>query len=131
MIDTVVLILGSDIFSITNPDAFIPSAYWALPNAARAQPGTQSKQNPSKKELLAGIYKPRLTLARRINLNGRSEVMLKIELSLPKLFYGNNFDELRLKDFKPLVQKLVTMLESMGVRVAAADLAQADILAVH
>ncbi len=131
MIDTVVLTLGSDIFSITDLDAFTPSAHWALPNAARVQPGTQSKQNPTKKELLAGIYKPRLTLARRINLHGRSEIMLKIELSLPKLFFGNNFDELRLKDFKPLMQKLVTALESMGVRVTAADLAQADVLAVH
>lgn len=39
----------------------------------------QSKQNPTKKELRSGIYKPRLTIGHRINAHG-SQVMLKIEL---------------------------------------------------
>ncbi len=62
MIDTIVLTLSNDMFRINNPDKFTPSARWALANDLRAVPGFRSKQNPTKKELKAGIYKPRLTL---------------------------------------------------------------------
>jgi hypothetical protein len=57
--------------------------------------------------------------------------MLRIELSLPKLLYGNNFDELQYKDFKPLMHKLATTLESLGVIVCTDTLAQAPICAIH
>jgi hypothetical protein len=40
-----------------------------------------------------------------MGINGRAQNTLKIEL--PKLLFGNNFDELQYKDFAPLVQKLI------------------------
>lgn len=129
MIDTIVITLAKDMFEITDPEKFTPSAAWA--NSNRSQRGMLSKQNPTKRELLKGIYKPRLTLAHRINKDGRREIMLKIELSLPKLMFGNNFAELRFKDFAPLTHKLVTALADMGIDTTAQALAQAPISAIH
>lgn len=92
MIDTVVLLLSPSTYTITDPDKFLPSARWITNTSFSAVHGMQSKQNPTKKELATGIYKPRLTLFYSFP---HKKVMLKIELSLPKLFYGNNFEELK------------------------------------
>lgn len=130
MIDTIALTLTSNLFKITQPEKFKPSAAWILADQSRAS-STQSKQNPSKKELTQGVYKPRLTLSKRISHTGGREIMLKIELSLPKLMFGNNFDELRLKDFMPIVSELVDVLSAMGVIVDPLVLAQAPVAAIH
>lgn len=103
MIDTIVLRLRNDMFRISDPCKFEPSAQWAN-HTGQPSRGMLSKQNPTKKELLAGIYKPRLTLYPHIALDGNRETILKIELSLPKLLFGNNFDELMLKDFQAITK---------------------------
>lgn len=131
MIDTVVLLLPQDMFQITDPDKFVPSARWLTNSGSRAAHGMQSKQNPTKREMRQGIYKPRLTLMHRANLNGLREIVLKIELSLPKLFYGNNFEELKGKDLPALLQKLSSTLAQMGVIVDTFFLAAAPVSAVH
>ena len=114
MIDTVVLILSEDMYQISEPDKFTPSAKWVY-SSSKDLRGIQSKQNPTKKELLNGIYKPKLTLSSRVNIFGSYEISLKVELSLSKLFFGNNFNELRLKDFKQILTKLSDILKEMGV----------------
>lgn len=129
MIDTVVLFLHQDSFQITDPDKFLPSARWITQSSIRTVHGIQSKQNPTKKELLAGIYKPRLTLFYRPH--GEKQVILKIELSLPKLFFGNNFQELKQKDLQPLLVKLSSTLNQMGVIVNPLALARASVSAIH
>lgn len=141
MIDTVVLLLSQDLFQIIDPDKFAPSARWITNNRSSVVYGIQSKQNPTKKELLAGIYKPRLTLFKRANLSGVAlaktdprnpkEVVLRVELSLPKLFYGNNFEELKGKDMQPLLVKLSSTLNQMGVIVDPPFLATAPVSAIH
>lgn len=131
MIDTIVLILHENMYRITAPDKFVPSARWAAAQNSHRTFGLQSKQNPTTKELLQGIYKPRLTLSYRINAQDRREILLKVELSLPKLFFGNNFAELQYKDFAPLTKKLVEVLQQMGVITTADMLARAPISAVH
>ena len=123
------LILSQDSFQITDPDKFVPSARWITKSRPSAVHGIQSKQNPTKKELLAGIYKPRITLFYRPQ--GEKQVMLKVELSLPKLFFGNNFQELKQKDLRPLLQKLSSTLDQMGVIVDPSLLAAAPISAIH
>jgi hypothetical protein len=128
MIDTIVITLTQDMFEISDPEAFTPSAAWALSN--KSQRGMLSKQNPTKKELLKGIYKPRLTLAHRIN-SGSREIALKIELSLPKLLFGNNFTELRFKDFTAVAEKLVTTLKSMGIITTIQSITHAPVSAIH
>ena len=51
MIDTVVLLLPSDSFTISNPDKFVPTARWITNKSFSAVHGMQSKQDPTKKEL--------------------------------------------------------------------------------
>ena len=50
---------------------------------------------------------------------------------MPKLFYGNNFEELKGKDLQPLLSKLSSSLDQMGVIVAPSHLARAPISAIH
>ncbi len=88
-------------------------------------------QNPTKAELRNGIYKPRLTLTKRFNTSGRSELTLSVELSLPKLLYGNNFDEVNDDDFPIVIDKLSNVLKTMGVRVFKEILTSAPVSAVH
>ena len=129
MIDTIVLILGPGMFAVTQPDMFTSSARWV--NAVHAPFGIASKQNPTARELCAGLYKPRLTLTRRLDAQGVSAVSLKIELSLPKLLFGENFSELGTRDFQKVVQKLTEALGNMGVIVTPEVLDQATVAAVH
>ena len=150
MIDTIVLTLSQDTFQINDSDRFTPSYFAKATKDGSARinfsavHGMRSKQGPTKKELLDGIYKPRLTLTHRTslrlsrpwawqarpgaaNIRNGVELILKIELSLPKLFYGNNFQELKGKDLLHLLQKLSSILNQMGVIVALEKLAKAPL----
>jgi len=130
MIDTIILTLVEGSFEITNPDAFTPSAQWAMDGEYKLR-GILSKQNPTKQELASGIYKPRLTLFQRaITLSG-IKTLLKIELSLPKIYFGNNFEELTEKQFPDLVQKLCTVLHTMGIATDVTTLAHAPVSVIH
>ena len=135
MIDTIALSLTPEMYQISEPSKFKPSAHWILASQnkeSRLQYSSiTSKQNTTKKELLNGIYKPHLTLAYNRNIQGAVEPLLKVELSLPKLLYGNNFNELQYKDFKAMTSKLATTLATMGIIVKAEDLADAPVLAIH
>jgi len=129
MIDTIVLFLSQDAFQISDPSKFVPNARPIINASISAVHAIQSKQNPTKKELRAGIYKPRLTL--RTSPRNPREIELKIELSLPKLFYGNNFEELKGKALQPLLSKLSSTLGQMGVIVDPLELAKAPLSAIH
>lgn len=131
MIDTIIITLSHNAYHISDPERFMPSASWALHHTKKYHYGMQSKQNPSTKELVKGVYKPRLTLAYRRGITTGKELLLKIELSLPKLMYGNNFNELQYKDFNQVTEKLVAVLATMGVIVTAHALAQAPVMAIH
>ena len=130
MIDTIVLTLSSDMFHITKPEAFSPSASWIFLTGEISY-GIKSKQNPTKRELHRGIYKPRLTLSTRMGANKKQNAILKIELSLPKLLFGNNFHELQYRDFRPCLKKLMGALESMGVAINQSALENAPVSAIH
>jgi hypothetical protein len=54
MIDTVVLTLTKDLYHISEPDKFKPSAQW-VDNPTSKIREMQSKQGPTKKELLAEV----------------------------------------------------------------------------
>ncbi len=140
MIDTIVLLLTQDLFEITNPDLFTPSARWVyfakaskteINDKTYALRGISSKQNPTKKELATGYYKPRLSLLRRPSPLSTPKTLLKIELSLPKLLFGNNFEELTQKQFPDLVQKLCTTLHTMGVATDIENLINAPVSGIH
>ncbi|HEX4068537.1 MAG TPA: hypothetical protein VHX42_00405 [Candidatus Babeliales bacterium] len=129
MIDTIILTLTDDSFEIIDPDLFTPSACWITNNHTLR--GIISKQNPTKKELAAGCYKPRLSLFRQPSAFSTPKTLLKIELSLPKLLFGNNFQELTQKQFPDLIQKLCTVLHAMGIATDHETLAHAPISTIH
>ena len=133
MIDTIILTLTQGTFEIINPDGFIPSAHWAISENTYATRGIISKQNPTKKGLASGVYKPRLTLFKQSYSSASisAKTVLKIELSLPKLLFGNNFEELTQKQFPELVEKLSTVLHSMGIATTINALTNAAVSGIH
>ncbi len=78
-----------------------------------------------------GYYKPRLTLLRSVRPLQGCKTLLRIEVSLPKLLFGNNFEELTRKDFAAVINKLTNVLQSMGVETTKEQLAQADVSSIH
>jgi len=139
MIDTIILLLAESSFKITNPNLFTPSAHWVFSKTYILH-GMISKQNPTKKELALGIYKPRLTLFssfakasfdKQQQSSSTPKKFLKIELSLPKLIFGNNFEELTQKQFPDLVQKLQFILQNMGIAIDIKTLVHASVCSIH
>ena len=124
MIDSIVLLLASNMYRISDPDKFTPSARW-INNPVLITSGIRSKQNTTKKELRNGFYKPYLTLSNHVSHNGLRDIILKVELSLPKFFFGDNFQELQHKDFNALNRLLTERLSTMGIIVEEATLAHA------
>ncbi len=105
MIDTIVLMLTNDKYQIIN--------------------------NNFKSKSPKGIYKPHIYFFRKNSFNQKTEQILKIELSLPKLFFGNNFNELQYKDFLSLNKKLVAVLQKMGIQTTESSIANAQVIAIH
>ncbi len=126
MIDTIKLLIPPQNFQIINPCAFTPSTDLVYQNQA-----IKAVQNPTAKERKSGIYKPCLTLARRKDLQGVSQIMLTIEFCAPKLLFGENFTELQQKDLDAVVAKLQLVLHDMGVQISCNDIKNAAILTVH
>ncbi|MCR4330217.1 MAG: hypothetical protein NUV65_06770 [Candidatus Roizmanbacteria bacterium] len=125
MLDTIKLTLDKNMFHIADMKLFQKEKM----NAARGF--FTLVQNPTRTELENGIYKPRLTLSKRFNISGRFEPTLSIELSLPKLLFGNNFDELVETDFPKIVEKLRLRLKSMGVLVFTQTLVNSPVSSIH
>ena len=133
MIDTVVLTLMLDKFNITDHSRFSPSTLGLFnPPFYRlgGRGNFQCYQNPTATELKEGNYKPRLTVIKRM-VQGGFGIALRIEFSVPKLIYGNNFDEVTVADFPQVVKTLHAKLTEMSVAVDIRDLVTAPVSAVH
>lgn len=132
MIDTVVILIRESRFKIFKPELFFPSADKLLnPSYYMGGSYARATQNPSKHELKKGKYKPRLTLTKRYKGIQQYEVTLKVEYSVPKLFFGNNFDELSQHDIPDATEKLRSVLNQMGVYTTINDIENARIGAIH
>lgn len=132
MLDTIALSLKTSEFKIMNHDAFTPSSKGVLeqPYYPVRRGGFTCKNNPTKKNIERYGYMPRLTLSKRPAVAGFS-VLLRVEASLPKLKYGNNFDELTDADFERICELLVLQLKRMGVHTTVKLLQNAEVSAVH
>ncbi len=125
MIDTVVLIAQPTNFRIFAGNKFTP------PYDPRSTGRfLRHVQNPTKEDFLNGIYRPRLTLNRRPTASGFA-LTLKIECSLPKLLFGNNFDELMVQDLPLVIKTLGTRLREMGVWMTKEELLSCHVTAIH
>jgi hypothetical protein len=129
MIDTIAIILDQSKFAIFDPEKFHPSAREIMTRKVEMRKATQ---NPTKKQLKAGNYLPRLTLFKRPSRNGRyPEVTLKIEFSIPKMIFSNNFDELEESDFEQVVVILKEKLAQMGIQAYSLGIENALVSLVH
>ena len=135
MIDTIVLTVKSGMFTILNHDKFSPSTIGFYDPSGYYDLGSRGNfkcvQNPTKNELKLGIYKPRLTVYKRLNEQRNFEIVLKIEFSIPKLIFENNFNEVCEKDFYNIINKLKNTLRNMGVFIFEKNLIDASVSAVH
>jgi hypothetical protein len=129
MIDTIRLILDDGTFHINEPDRFQPNAKTILDLKERFYGGGLRKAvlNPSKREKKETGYAPRLTLQHR----PPNIVELVIEFSIPKLLYGNNFDEVTESDFSKVIEVLQDKLTAWGILVFAEILRKAPVGSVH
>lgn len=134
MIDTIVLSLPKEKFKILDYNAFSPSAsgLFDFPYMSMGSKGfVKCVQNPPKNEMkVRGIYKPRLTLIKAVRKGG-SCIELKIEFSIPKLIFGNNFEELSDANFNRVVELLQKALLEMQVATNIEDLKIASVSAIH
>lgn len=128
MIDTVALTLPMSSFAVLENNRFTPSTEGLLSKKLNfgGRPYLIFVQNPSKEDLAKGIYRPRLTITVRPKSNG-IEATLKIEFSVPKLLYGNNFVEVSDDDFPQIVATLVACLKEMGVMVYSHKVVSAEV----
>ncbi len=134
MIDTIVLTFPINWFSIWDYGKFSPYTNSKLFSEEISHlKHRQNKkwiQNPTKQELRSRIYKPRITLIAVMGLFGPI-IKLRIELSLPKLLYKNNFDELTDADYPKIFQLLKDTLDNMGIRLFDHHLDNAPVTAIH
>ncbi len=133
MLDTIVLTLDHTQFEVLDMDKFSPSARGMFHPPFYTLGGRSNfscYQNPTKSEFESGIYKPRLTLTKRM-VRGGFSITLRVEFSAPKLLLGNNFDELEQHDFGRVLHLLHDKLREMGVRVIIEVLKYAKVSAIH
>ncbi len=136
MIDTITLVLKETQFEITNHNLFSPSTIGLYGSAngyykLGARSNMVCKQNPTTAELRNGIYKPRLSITKRMSADKKFEILLKIEVSIPKLYFGNNLDELTNESFYEAIAVLKNTLDNMGVNIEYFDLIKANVSGVH
>ena len=88
--------------------------------------------NPTKKDKEAYGYCPRVTLFKALRKGG-FQIFLHVEFSVPKLLYGNNFDEVCESDFGEICWKLSQALEVRGVKLIGGrkTIAQAGVSVIH
>ncbi len=132
MLDTVVLSLPPHDFTILDHDAFTPSSRGLLvqPYYPLRRGGMACINNPDKSATERYGYMPRLTLSKRPATAG-FRVALRIDASLPKLKFGNNFDELTDADLPFLCERLAQQMRAMGVRVTPEAIRRAEVSAIH
>jgi len=133
MIDTITLRLNEWQFKIHDFSKFSPDCthFFYPPYAKFGSRGyIEAYQNPSKTDLLAGKYRPQLTLRKRWQ-NNQPLIYLYIQFSAPKLLYHNNFDELVNDDLEAILLELSQRLYSMSVIASVDSLRQALVTKIH
>lgn len=121
MIDTIALNLKRNMFAVLDKTKFYPLIQSSGNSFFR-----KWVRNPSKEEIKAYGYLPKLTYLER-----PAESVLKVEFSASKLIFGNNFDETEDKDFEEIIIKLKQQLRLLGVNIFESLLNNAPVSAIH
>jgi len=133
MIDTITLRLNEPEFKISNHKKFSPSSeglFFPPYSKMGGKAYLDCYQNPTRKELQNGDYRPQLTL-RKTWVDGIPRIFLYIQFSAPKVIYNNNFDELTDEDFGYLADRLQSKLAVMGVLTTSKDIINAPVVKIH
>lgn len=126
MLDTVILTIPRGAYKLKS-EMFVPNAEILHGRGCNL---VKCVSNPSAQDKKNGIYRPRLTLIKRMTKNG-IEIPLKIEFSVPKMLFGNNIDELEEKDFEKVIKNLHKSVMEMGALVPKEMLINAKVSAFH
>ena len=126
--DTISLWLRANCFYVAHPELFSPHANDVLLHQHELH--RKAVQNMSSQDKAYNRYKPKLTLATRF-CNNKVEAGLYIELSLPKLLYGENLHEVTDSDFSQIITSLQQILAVMGVDVTEDVLKGAEVNRIH
>lgn len=126
MLDTVILKIPRGLYKL-KPETFTPNANILLMAGNYL---VKCVNNPTATDKREDIYRPRLTLMKRMTRTG-NEIPLKIEFSVAKMIYGNNVEEVEEKDFEKVVTALHKSMKEMGVYVSEEDLKNAKVSAFH
>jgi len=110
MLDTIILEPQIDISCITDFSKFGTTKEAVLNYCHPVF--AQWVNNPTKEDWEARIYKPRLTLNRRVG-----KLFLRTEFSSPNLLFNNSLEEVEEKNFEMVIKTLQKRLEEMGVKI--------------
>lgn len=121
MIDTICILIPK--YKMTFIEGI---ANWEL--YSKTEQYSKFVRNPKKAEKDTGKYFPRLTGYKR---QYSQDANVRIELSLPKLIYLNNLDELEDKDFNNVIDTLQERLKEMGVIISKKDIINSSVSSVH
>lgn len=134
MTDTVSITLSETDYKILDHNKFSPctkNLYEPPYIMVTGRSPFKAINNPTKEDTMKYGYLPRLTLMKALRAGGFT-IFLKVEFSVPKLLYGNNFDEVEEPNFGDICWKLKNALYFMGVEVKdIKKLANANISTIH
>ncbi len=82
--------------------------------------------NTSKSDKRFDVYRPSFTYFQNPTQLGFAKYVLNVELSLPKIIYGNNFVELTDDDFDSVVLEIKKSLDYIGVDVSIEQIENAE-----
>lgn len=82
--------------------------------------------NTSKSDKRFNIYRPSFTYYQNPTELGFAKYVLNVELSLPKIVYGNNFVELTDDDFNDVISEIKKSLDYIGVDVTKEQIENAE-----
>lgn len=147
MIDTIKLMIPLNSVKILNPEYFTPNFNISkFPLKQVSEDGFFScdqlipPDHIRKRSLHKLLYFPRLKI-KRINTRGmlddngnkmsRFLEFLKIEFSIPKLLFQNNFEEVTTGDIDRIIEILIERLIQMGVLVTSEAILGSKVIGVH
>jgi hypothetical protein len=121
MIDTICLLIPRDKMIYLSGES-----NWNLHSKTKQY--SKYVRNPSRAEKETGKYFPKITSYKR---SFSQDQNIRIELSLPKLLYLNNLDELEDNDFPEIIETLIERLKTMGVIAEKEVLENASVSSIH
>lgn len=126
MLDTIVM--GFELsLPFRNPRVPFDSPTWLGSAYNRT---IKAKLNVSASEKRLGIYRPSFTYYQNPAGLNKPRYVLYVQFSVPKLIYGNNFQEVREQELENVVQAIKAALEHIGLNISIEQIRKTQVLKV-